>query len=164
MLQIFFVFIGINIFIANIYCPLIYCYVSNLNQPVAASFKMLSKHLLFFFLVVLLSVSDIPYVILKVVLIYFVVYAILIDLELKKKVIQQFSNYKSYVNLYNFFSVLGIGAITFRLWELYVEDVKENFFSNFIFMEILVVNIIFSLSILFLLKKEARTMDFEKKI
>ncbi len=162
IVQLFLIYIDVTIYIVSIYGPLVYYYIKYTNHSRPHLPMSLFKHLVAYILVVLLSVFDISYFFLSLMLVYTIVYTILINLELRKQDIAVFEHYKQVINVYKIFIALAIGINILCLWELYFEDKRGELLSHIIFMEMLVVNILFSLTVLFLLDRDEKRLRIQK--
>ncbi len=162
MLQLFLVYLDVNIYIVSIYCPLIYCYIKYSNHSIANHRKGVLKHLMVYIFIVLMSVFDTAYFFLSLIVVYYIGYTVLINLELRVQGAEFYDSCSQLISVYRIFITLAIGINILCIWELYFEDSSGVMLSRLLFTEMLVVNILFSMAVLFLLDRDQEQLRARK--
>ncbi len=150
------IYMDMNLYISCIYCPLIFLYKRNLNHRFIKEqdYNLIYKHVFIYLFIVLFSILNNKVLFFWFNLVYFLVYAILINKELRKKSeIVYFGNSKLLTSLFIYFIILEICVTILRLFEFYLDN-QFGFSIRFIFFGILFMNVLFSVVGLIALHKE----------
>ncbi len=171
-IQLLLVYLNVSLYISCIYCPLIFLYKRNVNHRFINdhNYLLIYIHIFFYLLVVTLSLLGYDRLFLWGTLLYFLVYAVLINLELRKpSQVAYFRNSKHLISLFIYFIILAICVFVLRLVEDYYGRIF-SFSTRFIIMGALVMNILFSIVSLISLRRvefestDEKAMDINSEL
>lgn len=152
-----------NIYISCIYCPLVYLFLKYKSSFFIRTkdFLLVFLHMVGFVTIVLLSVYTPVYIFLWALVLYFSTYLLRINRLWKAQKVQLLNSNSNYLyGLFKYINILAIGYTVIQLCVYYFGS-TELYPLRFIWIEILIINILFSIGSLIALKGISRQLEQE---